>query len=468
MDEKELYGEAFEKAGAHALRAIRGFYETLRESPVFREMPPRSPELLPERGIGLEATMDLVARELLPHAMGIPHPRYLGLVNSSPLPGAVLGDVLTSALNNNAGANHQSPSFSWCEQSVVRSFNKWLGLSPKHAGLILPGGSYANLHGLILARESKFPDYPLTADGEALRPRVYVSEAVHFSANRAVRAAGLGRDAITSIAVRADGSMDIDALRRTIEDDRLHSVHPLAVIATYGTTAIGALDPLDAIAGVCEEHGLWFHVDACYGGAATLLSEFEESWRGAHLADSLAVDLHKWFFLPIAASLVLTPHRQLERDAFEVSASYIPIARSSQPFERSVATSRRATALSAWFALKAHGIRSIRDTVRRNNDLMRLLEQRLASEGFECVEGSRLSIAACRWIRPQWPSEQADRFQVDLRRMIVEKGITWISTVRHADLLWLRFNLVNLYTNESDIEIIANAVIDARNTLARP
>lgn len=466
----ELENEPLEEAARRALALFVELHRGLESRRV--EPGPERPEVLAraipgslgDRGAGLLATLDEVARTVLPASMTTPHPLYLGLVNSSPLPAAALADLLISALNNNAGATHQNPAIAVLEREVLRGFAELFGLPGDAPGMILPGGTLATLQALVSARTRHFPEWHRQGPaGAGARPVVYASQAAHFSVARSAQIAGLGQDGIVAVPVTGRGAMDAAALADRIERDRADDAAPFAVVATTGTTGTGALDPLAEIAEICRRHRLWLHVDACYGGAALLLDELRPRFRGIDQADSIAVDPHKWFFIPIAASVLLTRDAELGPAAFTAGdVSYVPAAAEGEidPFLRGIPVSRRASALAVWMGLRAHGWSAVRDAVRRNIELTRRLERLLEQRGFTVLPGGELSVACARWEERGGAPERIDRLQEAIAAEVVASGKAWFSTVRFAGETWLRFNMVNLHTRERHVEALAELVAE--------
>jgi aromatic-L-amino-acid decarboxylase len=255
------------------------------------------------------------------------------------------------------------------------------------------------------------------------------------------------------------GAIEPATLEERIERDRRQGGRPFAVVATAGTTGTGAIDPLLPIAEICSRHRLWLHVDACYGGAAVLLDELRPRFAGIERADSIAVDPHKWFFIPITAALLLTRHPELEQEAFAAGdTSYIPQHGGADAFLRGIPTSRRSSGLTVWMGLRAHGLSAVRDAVRRNIELTRLLEQLLAENGFRVLRDGELSVACARWETEAGDSAEADEVQARLAAEVVGSGEAWFSTTRHEGRTWMRFNLVNLHTREHHIRHLAELV----------
>jgi aromatic-L-amino-acid decarboxylase len=444
-----------EEAAAKAAAIFVSIYRELEERPV---APPTNRAslratiagTLVEEGVGLARALEDFERWVLPGSMGTPHPLYLGLVNSSPLPAAALADLLISSLNNNGGAFHQSPAMTTCEEEVVRAFARLFGMADAD-GMFLPGGTFATLQAIVLAR--------VQATGGPARSalRLYASEAAHFSVARSAMVAGIAAEDVVSIPVSGRGAMDVGALEQRIRRDREQGAAPFAVVATAGTTATGALDPLADIAAICREEKAWLHVDACYGGGAILLEPMRALLAGIERADSIAIDPHKWFFIPVTAALLLTVRRDVAQSAFATTAgSYIPTDGELDAWQRGIPTTRRSSGLAVWMALRAHGWRTIRAAVRSNIDLTRLLEALLAERGFRILEGGELSIACARWEPSDLSAEAVDALQEAIARDVVASGKAWFSTTRHAGRTWLRFNMVNLYTREHHVRSLAD------------
>ena len=407
---------------------------------------------LTEDGVGLLRTLEEFESLVLPGSMGTPHPLYLGLVNSSPLPGAALADLLISSLNNNGGAFHQSPAMTTCEEELVREFSRLFEMSDAD-GMFLPGGTFATLQAIVLAR--------VKATGGPAQSglTLYTSEAAHFSVARTAMVSGLAAQDVVSIPVLGRGAMDVGALAERIRHDRKHGKRPFAVVATAGTTGTGAIDPLVDIATLCREEQIWLHVDACYGGAAMLLEPMRERFAGIDKADSIAIDPHKWFFIPVTAALLLTRHPDIAQKAFATSAgSYIPTDGEADAWQRGIPTTRRSSALAVWMALRAHGWRTIRTAVKSNVELTRLLERLLAQRGFRVLEGGELSVACARWEPHNRTDELTDGLQNRIARDVVRSGKAWFSTTRHAGSVWLRFNMVNLYTREHHVHQLVDSL----------
>ena len=465
MESHESHNLDLEKASHEASRLFVELYEKLETRKVdpgvdFKSLVEVFRGSLTNEGVGLLEALAEFREKVVPNCLAIPHPLYLGLVNSSPLPGAALADHLISALNNNDGGVPQAALA--CEEEVIRAFTELYELPNGWNGVILPGGAFTTLQGLLLARASAFPE--IEAEGfHSLRgiPRIYASEAAHFTVVRAAKEIGVGERNVVCVPSIGRGSIDVQELAEHIRADRRSGNLPFAVVATIGTTGTGAVDPIHPIGELCQREKLWLHIDACYGGAARLVPELKSLFDGIERADSISIDAHKWFFVPISAALLLTRHRDLECQAFGLnSGSYIPNNPVIYPLWRSIACSRRASGLGIWMALRAHGWNTIRRAVESNIQLIRTLEKGLAQNGFEVLPGGQLSIACARW-------DGTDELQTRIASEVVASGDAWFATVRFGGKTWLRFNLLNLYTRQAHIQFLVERVTETARRLTR-
>ncbi len=466
----EASADFLRQAVVEGAEVLGRFYDQLEE----REVCPsyskaglfRSYEgTLSERGIGWEAMLQEVERDVLPKSMAITHPLYLGLVNSTPMPGGILADLIVSGLNNNCGGYHQSPAMSAAEAEVVRAFSKLVGWESGAAGMVLPGGSFATLQGLQLARDTQLPQWrsegPQSLSGA---PRLYTSDAVHFSVSRAAATLGVANRDVVRVKSTGRGQMIAEELAKCLDRDIEAGALPLAVVISLGTTGTGAIDPIDAIATICAERNVWLHVDACYGGAALLLDELNPRTQGIERADSISIDPHKWFFVPLTCALLLHRHPDSELATFDLAASYIPTCNSVGAWQRGLPTSRRASGFTAWMALRIHGWGAVREAVRRNVDLSRLLEKKLEAIGFHVMPGGELSVVCSRFERAGASPEQMDAEQSRIALAVSDDGVAWFSTVNHDGRLWLRMNMVNIYTRERHLD----ALIEVLKRIVQP
>ena len=473
---RSLSSECLDHAAYQAARAYLDIYEGLEARPILSGAAERGgledffAGSLPDEGVGVGVAqvLDEFTARIVPGSLGVPHPLYLGLLNCSPLPAAPLADLLVSALNNNSGAEGQGPAAAAAEREIMRFFSRAFYGDDRASGMIVPTGSYANLQAVVLARSRHFPAW--SAEGPEARggrPKVYVSRESHFSVTRAADVAGIGRRGVVPVETRGRGVMDPAALRAAIQRDVNAGAKPFLVVATAGTTGVGGIDPLREIAAICREYDLWFHVDACYGAGAAMLPSHRHLFDGIDEADSIAADPHKWFFVPLATSLLMVRDPDIELEVFDSDASYIPDQFDGDGWRRGIPTSRRASSLTLWMTIRAHGWNTIREACLRNIQLTRQLESALEGLRFDVLPDGELSIACARWVPPARRAEDVDALQLAIRREVVDTGRAWFGTVRHDGKTWLCFRLANLHTTEQHISRLAEMVYKAAVLVSR-
>jgi len=252
------------------------------------------------------------------------HPGFVAYISGAgTVPGAA-ADLIAAGLNQNTGGWRLSPAATEIEQHLVKWFAQRLGMPEGSTGYITSGGAMTNLIGLTLAR-SQNAGWDVKAEGMRAGPQLtaYVSSEVHDTIDRAAQILGIGNAGIRHIATDEQFRMDVDALRAAIDADLADGLRPIAVVGTAGTTGTGAIDLLSSVADVSDEYGLWFHVDAAYGGPAALTDQLGFLFDGIERADSVGFDPHKWLYTPLAGACLLVRDPAHLAEAFAVEASYI-------------------------------------------------------------------------------------------------------------------------------------------------
>src|SRR5687768_10273948 len=301
------------------------------------------------------------------------HPRMFGYVQSSGSFAGVVADFLASAINQNVTSWRSAPAATTIEHQVIEWLKMMVGFDPQGEGIFLSGGSFANFAGLAAALRAS-TDVDLNQHGVSAlagKPRIYTSAMTHMSVPKAASMLGVGKDAIVRIPVDGEFRMDVAALRNQIAADRAHGFHQVCVVATAGDVNTGAIDPLDAIADVCAEAGLWLHIDGSYGALAAQSPHVNGAMAALDRADSLALDPHKWLYAPLDAGCLLVKNGAALRRAFSEGAGYIDVVADRDMsalayWDHSPELSRRFRALKIWFLLKIHGARAIQAAIDGN------------------------------------------------------------------------------------------------------
>ncbi len=344
------------------------------------------------------SALAFVGRGLRENQVHTAHPRYFGLFNPTPATMGIAADALVAAFNPQMAAWGHNPFAVEVEQHLVRLLAEKFGYNPaESAGTFTSGGAEANHTALLAALTRHFPAY--TQAGLRILDRwpvMYVSNESHHSFIKAARATGIGTDAVRVIPVDQDLKMLIPALEDAIAADRQAGYAPFLVVGTAGTTSAGVIDPLPEIHRIAEQEGLWFHVDAAWGGAAALVPELRPLLAGIEQADSLTFDAHKWLSVPMAAGLFLTRHRDILHETFRISTAYIPADGAGldiiDPYTHSIQWSRRFIGLKVFLSLAVAGWGGYEAAIRHQTRMGNLLREKLQSDGWEVVNNTALPV----------------------------------------------------------------------------
>ena len=396
------------------------------------------------------------------------HPRMFGYVQSSGSFAGVAADLLASALNQNVTSWRSAPSATAVEHQVIDWMKAMSGFNPAGGGILLSGGSLANFAALAVALRAS-TDADLNQHGVGAlpgKPRIYASAVTHMSTPKAAAMLGIGRDAVVSIPVGADFRMDAAALRTQIAADRAAGLHPVCVVANAGDVNTGAVDPLDAISGVCAESGVWLHVDGSYGGFAAGAPLAPRALSAIGRADSLSLDPHKWLYAPLdAGCLLVRDPAQLQR-TFMQGAAYVDVIadRDMSEFafwDHGPELSRRFRALKIWFIVKCHGARAITAAINDNIAVAAQLAAAIDASGdFARLAPAPLSIVCFRYA-PAHLRGNRDALNALNRTLMVDvqrDGQAYVSNAMIGDDFALRACIVNFRTTTADTAILLDTI----------
>ncbi|HTT24811.1 MAG TPA: aminotransferase class V-fold PLP-dependent enzyme [Candidatus Sulfotelmatobacter sp.] len=419
---------------------------------------------LPERGIGENAFNDLA--EVL-RSSRAQNGRFFGYVLGSGEPVAATADLLASILNQNVTAWRSGPAAVVIERTVVSWLSQAIGC-PEFRGYLTGGGSAANLMALAMAREAK-----ATANekGIAASAVVYASQEVHMSIPKSVALLGIGRNNLRLIPVDTNLRMNTAALERQIATDRAVGKIPLAVVASAGTVNTGAIDPLDAIARIAHQNGLWFHIDGAYGALAAIAERTK--FKGMELADSISLDAHKWLYQPLDCGCLLYRSPEAAQKAFSHTGEYAR-ALSADPiegfafFEESMELSRRFRALKIWLSLRYHGLAAFRESIKKDLAHAQRLANAIEREPqLELVGHGELSAVCFRYLGAEARSEnQRNQLNAAILQRTQKRGRVYLSNATLVGKFCLRACIVNHRTRDSDVDAVIPEVLLAAKELA--
>jgi glutamate/tyrosine decarboxylase-like PLP-dependent enzyme len=485
----------FRALGHRLVDQLADLLDALPRGPVTRDQTPSAVRdaldlagPLPESGTEPGPLLERTARLLFDRSLFNAHPRFFGYITAPPAPIGILGDFLAAAVNPNVGAWVLSPAATEVEAQTIRWIAELIGYPADCGGLLVSGGNMANIVCFMAARASRagWDVRERGVTGESgQRLRVYASAETHTWIQKAADLGGLGTTAIRWIAVDSDLRMDVAALRRQIEADRAAGDVPCLVVGTGGSVSTGHVDRLPAIAEICREQGVWFHVDGAYGGFAAAVAEAPDDLRGLSLADSVAVDPHKWLYAPLEAGCVLVRDADALRAAFAYHPPYYHFEeRLTNYVEYGPQNSRGFRALKVWLALQHAGAagyrrmiaddirlsREMADAVARHPDL-ELLTQALSITTFRYVPSD---LRAAMHEAPV--ARHLDAINRELLDRLQRGGEVFVSNAVIDGRYALRACIVNFHTDRADVEAVPEIVarvgrhVDAalRPTMSEP
>jgi glutamate/tyrosine decarboxylase-like PLP-dependent enzyme len=446
---------------------------TLDDQPAWRPMPETIraalAEPLPLEGVGAAAAYSDFVERVLPYPNGNLHPRFWGWVQGNGTPLGMMADMLAAGLNPHMAGFNQAPAL--VEDQVLAWLAELMGMPPTTSGLLVTGGSMANIQGLAVARHAKTLEAGLDVrrdglQGEHPRFMVYGSTETHGWARKAVELLGLGDRSFRRIPVDAAYRIDLSALSAAVRADRAAGHRPFCVVGTAGTVNTGATDDLAALAAFCRAEGLWFHVDGAFGALTRLSPELRSLVRGIEDADSLAFDLHKWGYLPFECACILVRDPALHRATFAIAASYLAettrgVNAGGHRFaDRGVDLTRGFKALKIWLSLKAYGVSALARLVEQNVSQVRYLVTLVAARPeLELLAPSPLNVACFRYAPDGVAEDRLNALNEEVLLRLQEEGIAVPSGTLLQGRYAIRVANVNHRSRRADFETLVDAVV---------
>lgn len=421
----------------------------------------RLPPLAPEDGEPIESVFADLDELIVPALTHWNHPRFFGYFANSSVPPAIAAEVVAAATNQNAMLWRTSPAATELETVTMRWVAALLGL-PQTFGVIHDTASTSTMCALHAARCRVDPDVRTrgAAGGPALA--VYCSAEAHSSVDKAALVLGIGTDSVRHIPCDDEFRMDADALDDAMTQDRARGIVPAAVVATVGTTAVTAIDPVPRIVDIAREHGAWVHVDAAYGGAAAASPRYRWVLDGVDAADSVVVNPHKWLLVPVDCSVLLLADPEATRSAFSLVPDYLRTDEEAVNYmDYGVSLGRRFRALKLWMTMRSMGTKGIAAAIESHIELARDLAARIdASDAFERVAPAPLSVVNFTCVAPDGADPS------DLNRRIVDavnrSGIAFLTTAAVRGLTAIHAAVGNAATTARDIAVLWEALARAR------
>jgi glutamate/tyrosine decarboxylase-like PLP-dependent enzyme len=452
--------ELFEQVGQRLLNSLSeaGKHSPLPEAEADWLQP------IPDAPTPIASLLDDLER-VLTQSMNPAHPGYMGHMDPLPTAVSIVADWVAAALNNNMLSVEMSPALSRLEpvlmQEIARSI---FGLGDKAGGLLVSGGTLANLQALTLARNVHL-DCLHTGLAGGPRPVMFASHRAHTSIQKAAMLMGMGTQGVVLVPTNSRGQIDLDILEAKIQTSLELGQTPFAVVATAGTTVMGNIDPLPEIAAIARQYGLWFHVDAAYGGAIAFSPTHRHRLQGIEKADSVTFNPQKWLYVAKTCASVLIRNMELLNSHFRIAAPYMNEADDWMNLgEISVQGTRHADALKLWLSLQHLGKRgyaalidaSYRLTEHFVTEIRQRPYLRLASEpdmNVICFRGCPAELSTAHW----------DTWNADLQKRLLAQEHHFLSLPRLDQARWLKAVLLNPFTTQSQITTLFRAIDQYRH-----
>jgi aromatic-L-amino-acid/L-tryptophan decarboxylase len=464
--------EEFRRYGHRLIDFLADYQKTIAERPVMSPVRPgeikaQLPEAPPEHPEPMEAVLADLDRIIMPGLSHWQHPRFFGYFPANALPAGILGDLVSTGLGVLGLSWQSSPAVTEIEEVVTDWMRRMVGLSAAWSGVIADTASTSALVALICARE-RVTRYGLARGGlqaEEQPLAIYVSAHSHSSIDKGALLAGFGRSNLRLVPFDGEYAMRPDALEEAVRADLAAGVRPCAIVATVGTTATTALDPVRGIAAVAQRHGIWLHVDAAMAGSAMILPECRWMWDGIEGADSLVINAHKWLGAPFDTSLYYVRDPEHLVRVMSTNPSFLQSSVDGQVKnlrDWGIPLGRRFRALKLWFLIREQGVAGLQARLRRDiANAQSLAAAVAATADWRVVAPVRLQTVCVRHEPPGLDGEALDRHTLAWAEAVNRSGAAYL-TPAVVDGRWMvRVSIGALATEAADVEAVWQAIRQA-------
>jgi aromatic-L-amino-acid/L-tryptophan decarboxylase len=468
--------EAMRALGHRMVDDMLNALQSVRERPVWHTVPSEAKAHLqaplPQEGQGAEQAYEDFLQHVLPHPMGNIHPRFWGWVIGTGTPFGMLAEMLAAGMNPNVGGGDHVANF--VEAQVLDWLKQAVGYPSEASGLLVSGGSMANMVGLTVARNARagFDVRKFGLDGGFRQLVLYCSTETHSSVQRAVEVLGLGSDALRKIPVNDAFQIDIDALEAAIAADHASEKQLFCIVGNAGTVNTGAFDDLNRLADICARENLWYHVDGAFGALAALSPSLSPLVAGMERADSLAFDLHKWLHVPYEAGCALVRSSADHFHAFTLTPDYLAHSKRGAAggslwfSDYGIELSRGFKALKVWISLKEHGIEKYGRLIQQNVDQARYLAALVeAAPELELLAPVSLQLVCFRYRADGLDDAALNALNEELLLQLQESGIAVPSGTLIRGHYAIRVSITNHRTRREDLDLFVQELRRIGQTL---
>lgn len=418
---------------------------------------------IPEQSVNFDELLTRL-RSHLQQSMNAAHPGYIGHMDSIPTTLSVVGDLVAAALNNNLLSVEMSPVFSRLEPLVLAQIAQRFGLGARSGGVMVSGGSLANLQALTVARNIAFNAVKKGIVGLTHRPVFFVSEVAHTSLQKAAMMMGLGSQAAIALRTNANSQVDIHDLEAKLSEAESLGQQPFAIVATAGTTVTGNIDPIARMGRIAKAHQLWFHVDAAYGGSLIFSEAQRSRLAGIEQADSITFNPQKWLYVAKTCATVLFKNVDLLKAHFRIAAPYM----GDDPQwpnlgELTIQGTRHADILKLWLSLQHIGTAGYSEIISHNYDITAHFTECVKSRPhLRLASEPEMNLVCFRWEPEGSDRERQDSLNADLQRHLLKSdepkadytNAIFLSLPTYRNRRWLKAVLLNPYIQLSTINAL--------------
>ena len=460
-------------------------YASMGERPAYQMFEPSEvaswfDEKLPERGMSFSTILKEADEKVLQTATNNMGPHMYGYVMAGGTQVSTIAEMLASVANQNMGKWHLGAAMNEIEQRVIQWGADFIGyrqkidgVSEQIGGTLVSGGSAANLTGLTVARNIFFEKYKIREKGLfGQKPFiVYGSSETHGCVDKSIELLGIGTENYRKIQCNADYTINLQALKEQIKQDKKDGLQPFCIVGNAGTVNTGALDDLDAIADIAQEHGLWFHVDGAYGGLVACLDSHKHFYKGMERADSVAIDFHKWLYQPFEAGCCLVKNWDLLKKTYYKRASYLAMDVKEDGRldlnDHHFQLSRNTKAFKVWMSFKAYGAQAFRDMIQKDIDLTKYLARLIDdATDFKLFNEPELSAVCFQYIGDGTKSDaELNQLNLNVIHVLEEDGRVFIPGSQLLGQTVIRACLINHRKQQEHVDYLVAVIREVAETL---
>jgi len=462
----DMPADDFRRYGYEIVDRLADYFERIEEFPVLSQIRPDDvknalPAAAPEFGESFDAVLADVDDIILPAVTHWNHPNFHGLFSTSTSSVGVFAEMFAAAFDMKAMLWRTAPASTELEDVVLDWLRQMTGLPDVFEGIIYDTASVSTMHAIAAARERADPNsrkLGLAGRVDAPKMRVYVSEHVHSSIDKSVITLGLGLESLRKVETNERFEMSAEKLAEAIEEDIAAGFLPICVIPTIGTTSTTSIDPVAAVADICEKHGIWMHVDAAYAGSAAILPELQPLFEGWERADSIVMNPHKWFFTPFDLSVLYCRDLDDLKKAFSLVPEYLKTDDSAgvkNGMDYGIQLGRRFRSLKLWFVMRYFGRSGLIGRIREHCRLARLFASWVeASPNWEVAAPVPFALVCFRAKADN--IEAANALNEEIMRRVNSSGKAYISHTKLNGRITLRLSVGSVHVEERHITKVWN------------